>query len=85
MWAPYSENALPLRIPKALPEFFSCLFSSITSVKKPVFTKRDLLQWKVPARLYWDHLTSGRYQLAFPLFLKIEKIPALLYIGKGPE
>jgi hypothetical protein len=25
-------------------------------------SKRDLLHWKVPARLYWDLLTSGRYQ-----------------------
>ncbi len=44
---------------KALPEFFLCIFSSLTSLKKPVFSKRDLLRWKVPARLYWDFLTSG--------------------------
>jgi hypothetical protein len=62
MWAPYFENALPLRTHKALPEIFSCIFSSITYLKKPVFTMRDLLQWKVPVRLYWELLTSGRYQ-----------------------
>ncbi len=64
---------------KALPGFFFCIFSSLTCLKERVFSKRDLLQWKVPAKLYWDLLTSGRYQPA------CEKIPALLYVGKGPE
>jgi hypothetical protein len=66
---------------KALPEFFLCIFSFITCLKKPVFSKGDLLQWKVLARLYSALLTRGSYFL----FLKSEKIPALLYIGKGPE
>jgi hypothetical protein len=48
--------------------------------------------------LYWDLLASGRYQPAvlgssdqrkvlaiLSLFLNSEKIPALLYIRKGPE
>jgi hypothetical protein len=66
--------------------FFFCIFTSLTCLKKkPVFSKRDLLSWKVPARLYWDLLTSGRYQPACHYFLKSEKVPALLYIGKGPE
>jgi hypothetical protein len=47
---------------KALPGFFLCIFSSITCLKRPVLSKRDLLQWKVPARLYWDLLTCARYQ-----------------------
>jgi hypothetical protein len=47
-------------------------------LKKPVFSKRDILPWKVPARFHWDLLTSG-------LFLKSEKIEAVLYEGKGPE
>ncbi len=38
--------------------------------QKPVFRKRDLLRWKAPASL--------------SLFVKSEKIPALLYIGRGP-
>jgi hypothetical protein len=41
-------------------------------LKKPVFSKRDLL-------------TNGRYQPSLSLFFLNEKIPALLYIGKGPE
>jgi hypothetical protein len=45
---------------KALPGFFLCIFSSFTCLKKLVFSKRDLLRWKVPARLYWDLLTSGK-------------------------
>jgi hypothetical protein len=44
------------------------MFSSLTCLKKPVFRKQDILGWKVPASL--------------SLFLKPEKIPALLYIGK---
>jgi hypothetical protein len=63
---------------------FSFVFSAplLTCLKKPVFSKRDLLWWEVPVRLYWDLLTSGRYQ---PAHLKSEKIPALLFVGKGPE
>jgi len=56
---------------KALPGFFLCIFSSLTCLKKPVFSKRDLLRRKVPASV--------------SLFLKSEKISALLYGGKGPE
>jgi hypothetical protein len=41
---------------KALPGFFLCIFSSLTCLKKPVFSKRDLLRWKVPARLNWDSI-----------------------------
>jgi hypothetical protein len=47
---------------KALLGFFLCIFSSLTCLKKPVFSKRDLLRWKVTARLYWDLLPNGRYQ-----------------------
>ncbi len=56
---------------KALSGFFLCIFSPLTYLKKPVFSKRDLLRWKVPASLL--------------LFLKSEKIPTLLEVGKGPE
>jgi hypothetical protein len=45
---------------KALLGFFLCIFSALACLKKPVFSKWDLMQWKVPARLYWDLLTSGR-------------------------
>ncbi len=30
-----------------MPGFFLCIFSSLTYLKKPVFSKRDLLRWKV--------------------------------------
>ncbi len=46
---------------KALLGSLLCIFSSLTCHKKPVFSKPDLLWWKVPARLYWDLLTSRRY------------------------
>jgi hypothetical protein len=95
-WTP--NNWSPSFLRKALPGFFLCIFSSLTCLKKPVFSKWDLLGWKVPARLYWDLLTSrGTSQVVLgssdlwkvpasqSLFLKSQKIPALLYIGKGPE
>lgn len=46
---------------RALPGFFLCIFSYLTCLKKSVFSKRDLLRWKVPARLYWDLLIHRRY------------------------
>jgi hypothetical protein len=58
---------------------FSFVFSGPYLPEKLVFIKGDLPQWKVPARLNWDLLTSGRYQPDW------KKISALLYIGKGPE
>jgi hypothetical protein len=51
---------------KALPGFFLCIFSSLTCLKKHVFSKRDLLRWKVPARLYWDLLTCDPLVLLHP-------------------
>jgi hypothetical protein len=63
------RGGVPFR--KALPGFFLCIFSSLTYLKKLVFSKPDLLRWKVSASL--------------SLFLKNEKIAALLYVGKGLE
>jgi hypothetical protein len=60
-----------IQLHKSLPGFLFRIFSSLICSKKPVFSKGDLLQWKVPASL--------------SLFLKCEKIPALLYLEKGPE
>jgi hypothetical protein len=42
-------------------DFFLCIFSSLTCLKKPVFSKWDLLRWKALAKLDWDLVTSGRY------------------------
>ncbi len=61
----------PFTMHKALSGFFLCIFGSLTCLKKSVFRKGDLLWWKVPASL--------------SLFLKNGKIPAFLYLGKGPE
>ncbi len=61
---------------KPLPGFLLCIFSSVTYLKKPVFNKRDLLLWKVLARLYWDLLTSGRYQPACHYFWKVKQNPS---------
>jgi hypothetical protein len=68
---------------KALPGLFLCIFSSLTSLTKPVFSKRDLL-WR-----YQQPVLGSSDQRKVPaslsLFLKSEKIPALHYLGKGPE
>jgi hypothetical protein len=66
-------------------DFFLCIFSSITCLKKPVFSKGEIF-------------CGGRYQpgcigifwlaegipASLSLVLKSEKIPALLYWGEGP-
>jgi hypothetical protein len=57
----FTPEKRPIHIYKALLGFFFCIFSSLICLKKLVFSKGDLLQWKVPARLYWDLWTSGRY------------------------
>ncbi len=54
-----------------LPGFFLCIFSSLTCLKEPVFSKLDLLWWKIPTSL--------------SLFLKGEQLLALLYLGKGHQ
>jgi hypothetical protein len=36
-----------LQVRKALPGFFLCIFNSLTCLKKPLFSKRSLLRWKV--------------------------------------
>jgi len=48
-------------------------------MKKLVFGKRDLLLWKVPARLYWDLYDQWKVPAGLSVFLKTEKIPTLLY------
>jgi hypothetical protein len=53
---------------KTLHGFFLCIFNSLTCLKKLVFSKLDLLQWKVKANL--------------SLFLRSEKIPTLFYVEK---
>jgi hypothetical protein len=52
------------RLCKALPGFFFCILSSLTCCMKEhvSLASGGLLRWKVPARLYWDLLTRGRYQ-----------------------
>jgi hypothetical protein len=48
-------------------------------LKKPVFSKRDLLRWKVPARLNWDsilpcsqlHFGKVQWKTIFHIILKI--------------
>ncbi len=80
--------SLPLKAP---PGFFLCIFSSLTCLKKPVFSKWNLLWWKVTRQAglgssAWLIPSDQRKVLAsLSLFLKSEKIPALLYVGKEPE
>ncbi len=65
---------------------FLCIFSSLTCLKKPVFSKRDLLQWKVStSETLLGSSDQRKAPASLPLFLKSEKIPALLSVGKGLE
>jgi len=82
---PSMESLSPLPFCKAPPGFFFCIFSSLTCLKKPVFSKQDLPRWTVPVRIYWDLSDQRKVPASLSLFLKSEKIPALLYIRKGPS
>ncbi len=68
-----------MRICKALLEFFLWIFSSLTCLKKLVFNKQDLLRWKVPARLYWDLLTSRRYHPAWNILKRSQNPSSALH------
>jgi hypothetical protein len=71
---------------KALPGLFLRIFSSITYPQKPGFSKRDLLLWKVPtSQALLGSSDQWKVPASLSLFLKSEKIPALLYVGKGHE
>jgi hypothetical protein len=64
--------------------FFVCISSCLTCLKKPVFSKWDLLWWKVNSQAVLGSSSDQRKKVPFnlSLFLKSEKIPALLYVRK---
>jgi hypothetical protein len=66
-------------------EFFLLIFSSLMCLKKkPVFRKRDLLQWKgSTSETLLGSSDQRKAPASLSLFLKSEKIPALLSVGKG--
>jgi len=43
------------------------------------------VRWKVPARAVLGSSDQRKVPASLSLFLKCEKIPALLSVGKGPE
>jgi len=70
---------------KALPGFFLCIFSSLTCLKKPVFSKPDLLRLEGTSQAVLGSSDQRKVRAGLSLFLKSEKIQAVLYGGKGPE
>jgi hypothetical protein len=62
---------------KALPRFFLCIFSSLTCLNF-CFQQVGSSAVEVPARLYWDLPTSGRYQENSALLRKRTWVQALL-------
>jgi hypothetical protein len=66
----------PIRGKQYVPGFSLCIFGSLTCLRNLFSAKGDLLRWKVPARL-------RKVPASLSLFLKSEKTPALLYVGKG--
>jgi hypothetical protein len=58
---------------KALSGFFLCILSCHTCLKKPVFSKWDLLQWKVSARAVLGPSDQPNVPASMSLFLKSEK------------
>jgi hypothetical protein len=69
---------------KALPGFFLCIFSSLTCLKKTVFSKAgSSAVKKVLAQAILGSSNQRKVPTSLFLFLKSEKIPALLSIEKG--
>jgi hypothetical protein len=61
----------PVPESKALPGFFLCIFSSLTCMKEPVFSKRIFCNGRYQPG--WDLLTSRKYQPACHYFKKVKK------------
>jgi hypothetical protein len=65
-------------------DIFLCIFSSITCLKKPIFIKWDLFAVEGTSHVVLGSSDQQKVPASLSLFLKSEKIPALLYVGKGP-
>jgi hypothetical protein len=81
---------IPFQSVKALSGFFLCVFSSLTCLKKHVFNNGCFQQWGSSAVEGTSQAVLGssnqlKVPTSLPLFLKSEKIPALLSLGKGPK
>jgi hypothetical protein len=63
---------------------FSFVFSApLPAWRKPIFSKWDLLQWKVQSKAVLGSSDQWKVPVSLSLFLISEKIPALLYVEKG--
>jgi hypothetical protein len=80
-----ASNWVPYPIHKALPGFFLCIFSSLACLKKPVFKQAGSSAVEGTSEAVLRSSDQRKVPASPPsLFLKSEKIPALLYVGKGP-
>jgi hypothetical protein len=66
-------------------DFLLCIFSSITCLKKPVFSKLEPFAVEGTSQVILGSSDQRKVPASLSLFLKSEKIPARLYVGKRPR
>ncbi len=84
----YSQNSPvlnPYPTHKALPGFFLCIFSSLNCLKKLCFQQGGSSALEGTHQAVLGSSDQQKVLASLSLFLKSEKISALLSVGKGPE
>ncbi len=82
----YKKTKILQDVVKHCPGFFLRIFSSLACLKKPVFTKAGSSAVEDTSETVLGSSDQRKVRASLlSLFLKSEKIPALLYVGKGPE
>jgi hypothetical protein len=70
---------------KALPGFFLSIFSFVTFLKKPCFQQAGSSAVEGTSHAVMGSCDELNVPTTLSLFLRSEKIPALLYVGKEPK
>jgi hypothetical protein len=84
-----SESFLPLLktscTHKQLPRFFLCILSSLTCLGKTCFQQAGSSTVEGTSHAALGSSDQRKVPASLSLFLKLGKIPALFYVGKGHE
>jgi hypothetical protein len=84
-----SESLLPLfetsYTHEPLPRFFRCILSSLACLGKTCFQQAGSSTVEGTSQAALGSSDQRKVPASLSLFLKREKIPAVFYVGKGPE
>jgi len=84
-----SESLLPLfetsYTYEPLPRFFRCILSSLACLGKTCFQQAGSSTVEGTSQAALGSSDQRKVPASLSLFLKREKIPAVFYVGKGPE